>query len=194
MLRDPELFYSALKRMPNGCLEWQLSTNQDGYGLVRRRSIRLSFLFAHRYAWFLAYGRWPEPEALHHCDNPPCCDLEHIYEGNQQDNMRDMVERKRHAHVLTDDLITQIRSATGNLEEIAARFGISATSVWAARRGTYTTNRTGLAAELRRLSLGVPQILIPKRPASLQSQAYLLGMRIKVLDLDGGRYEVTRFA
>lgn len=91
------MFLANLNRMPNGCLEWQLSTNQDGYGIVRRRGIRLSFLFAHRYAWFLEYGRWPEPEALHHCDNPPCCDVDHLYEGTQQDNVDDMIARGRHA-------------------------------------------------------------------------------------------------
>lgn len=187
------LFVANLKRMPNGCLEWQLSRNKDGYGLVGRHGIRRqSFLYAHRYAWFLEHGRWPEPECLHHCDNPPCCEITHLYEGTQQDNMRDMVERRRYAHKLTDELVDQIRRATGTLDEIADRFGISPSSVWAARKGTYKTNRTGLAATLRSLVIGQPQILTPKRPASLLPQAHLLGMRIKARRLDDGKYEVIR--
>lgn len=94
---DKENFLSHLKRMPNGCLEWQLFCDNNGYGWVRRRGIRNSYIYAHRYAWLLEYGQWPEPQALHHCDNPPCCDISHLYEGTQQDNIEDMIARGRHA-------------------------------------------------------------------------------------------------
>lgn len=134
-LGDPELFFSSLKRMPNGCLEWQLSTNQDGYGLVRRRGIRNSFIHAHRYAWYLEHGRWPEPQALHYCDNPPCCDLTHLYEGTQQDNVRDMMERDRHARKFSSQIVEAVRTAKGTYDEIAARFQISLTTVWRFRTG-----------------------------------------------------------
>lgn len=94
---DKHKFLSHLKRMPNGCLEWQLFCDSNGYGWVRRRGIRNSYIYAHRYAWFLEYGKWPEPQALHHCDNPPCCDITHLYEGTQQNNIEDMIARGRHA-------------------------------------------------------------------------------------------------
>jgi hypothetical protein len=57
----------------------------------------------HRLAFFLAHGRWPEPCALHHCDNPPCvkavadeCGPAHIFEGTLRDNQHDMTSKGRH--------------------------------------------------------------------------------------------------
>ena len=34
-------------------------------------------------------------KALHKCDNPPCCNPTHLYEGTPQDNSRDAIERNR---------------------------------------------------------------------------------------------------
>lgn len=39
----------------------------------------------------------PGMEACHHCDNPPCCNGEHLYEGTHQQNMDDAKRRKRMA-------------------------------------------------------------------------------------------------
>ena len=37
-------------------------------------------------------------QANHHCDNPPCINEEHLYEGTQQQNMKDAQERGRFAN------------------------------------------------------------------------------------------------
>ena len=50
---------------------------------------------AHRIAFFLAHGHWPEPETLHLCDNPPCCNPRHLREGTRMDNVRDMIMKNR---------------------------------------------------------------------------------------------------
>jgi hypothetical protein len=34
--------------------------------------------------------------ALHHCDNPPCCNPKHLYWGSRLDNTRDRDQRGRH--------------------------------------------------------------------------------------------------
>jgi len=94
---DRELFASCVLRAPNGCLEWQRFRNDDGYGWVRRRGIRDSYIYAHRYAWFLHYHTWPTRQINHTCDNPACCDVSHLYEGTQQENIQDMIRRGRHA-------------------------------------------------------------------------------------------------
>jgi hypothetical protein len=68
------------------CHVWTARTNSWGYG---------EFWFdgkhekAHRVAFLLTNGRWPEPLGLHHCDNPPCCNQAHLFEGTHADNMRD---------------------------------------------------------------------------------------------------------
>jgi hypothetical protein len=49
---------------------------------------------AHRVAFFLSNGFWPE-ECRHKCDNPPCCNPSHLLDGTHQDNVNDMVERGR---------------------------------------------------------------------------------------------------
>jgi hypothetical protein len=34
----------------------------------------------------------------HRCDNPPCCNPDHLYAGTMSDNALDSAERKRHAN------------------------------------------------------------------------------------------------
>ena len=50
---------------------------------------------AHRFAFFLEYGRWPMPCCLHKCDFTICVRFAHLYEGTQEDNVRDCWERGR---------------------------------------------------------------------------------------------------
>lgn len=77
---------------PNDCWKWTASVTKDGYG-------RLHFNgrndMAHRVSFFIHKGRWPKNLVLHKCDNPPCCNPKHLYDGTQKDNARDMVRRKR---------------------------------------------------------------------------------------------------
>lgn len=185
-------FQANLKRMPNGCLEWQLWTDENGYGWVRRRKISNSYLYAHRYAWYLEYGVWPVDKLLHRCDNPPCCDLNHLFEGSQQDNIADMMAKGRHHRTVSDETIQEVRAASGTVEQIGKRFGVSPSYVWDLRKGIHVSNRTGLADQLRALPVAVPVILTPKRPASIASQAHLLGIRIRTRSLRNGQIEVTR--
>lgn len=83
----------AVTTNPDDCWEWKWRTNEKGYGATtyERRPVK-----AHRLAWFVTYGKWPEPACLHSCDNPPCCNPKHLREGASQDNHDDMVARKRH--------------------------------------------------------------------------------------------------
>ena len=82
-----------IKVSSNGCWEWQAGKDKDGYGKVKRfgKTIRTHRLF---YEYYVE----PIPEgllALHHCDNPGCCNPEHLYLGTQLDNEHDKDSRGR---------------------------------------------------------------------------------------------------
>ena len=89
-----ERLAAGLERKPNGCLEWTGATNDCGYG-------RISFhgrpMRTHRLAWILANGPIPDGMGvLHHCDNPPCCDVEKcLFLGTQAVNLGDMAAKGR---------------------------------------------------------------------------------------------------
>lgn len=78
----------------NGCWEWTDYISNDGYGQIR---INQKMLRAHRISFILHGGRIPKNKwVLHHCDNRKCVNPDHLYVGNREDNIRDMLVRKRH--------------------------------------------------------------------------------------------------
>jgi hypothetical protein len=106
------------------CTVWLASRNPAGYGMIRNgRRMAL----AHRVAWVLANGEIPVGlHVLHHCDNPACCNIRHLYLGTNDDNIADKVARGRShspqpkkrgdghplAKLTTADVL-RIRAATG---------------------------------------------------------------------------------
>ena len=75
------------------CIEWQRARSSAGYGQVRRNG-RAEYV--HRLTWEAEYGPLPpSAHVLHHCDNPPCYNIEHLFVGTQADNNRDKCEKKR---------------------------------------------------------------------------------------------------
>jgi predicted HTH domain antitoxin len=57
---------------------------------------------AHKVAWILTNG--PIPNGLmvcHKCDNPPCCNPNHLFLGTQTENMQDALAKGRHGHGTT---------------------------------------------------------------------------------------------
>lgn len=53
-------------------------------------------VYAHRYAWERAHGLIPAGlEVLHRCDNPPCCNVAHLFLGTNSLNREDMAKKWR---------------------------------------------------------------------------------------------------
>lgn len=78
---------------PNGCIEWQGKLNKKGYGRISFKERRLPI---HRASWIVHKGEIPNDLwVLHHCDNPKCVNIDHLYLGTPKDNVRDMDERNR---------------------------------------------------------------------------------------------------
>jgi hypothetical protein len=92
MMDVSERFWSKVRKGENECIEWIGSIGSDGYGKFRLNG---KIEGAHRVAFFLSNGRWPNSHVLHSCDNPICCFSEHLSEGSHQENIKQCAERKR---------------------------------------------------------------------------------------------------
>ena len=82
----------------SGCHEWQ-AAKKDGYGVVGllRDGKRKTF-YAHRIAYFLHHR--VDPQGLfvcHSCDNPGCCNPDHLWLGTNKDNVHDSIKKKRNS-------------------------------------------------------------------------------------------------
>jgi len=89
--------WDAVTRREGDCLVWTKARNSDGYGSLGRNGKTIG---AHRAAYSDLVGPIPEGlSVLHHCDNPPCVNPEHLFLGTQKDNVHDALEKKRHRNV-----------------------------------------------------------------------------------------------
>ena len=78
------------------CFVWGGATSKkDGRGYGRIRISKRAFS-VHRIIYTVINGRIPDGLViLHICDNPLCCNVEHMRAGTQQDNVTDMVSKGR---------------------------------------------------------------------------------------------------
>lgn len=131
----PERFWSKVDRsLSDGCWPWTASVRRkdEGYGAFwldgRHRP-------AHRVAWELTFGQIPEGLVVcHRCDNPPCCNPEHLFLGTPLENNDDKVAKRRHPigerhhkAILTTADVLEIREARkfrGYRAALAEKFGV----------------------------------------------------------------------
>lgn len=79
-----------------GCWEWRGKKNDSGYGLINAPRLALESPRVHRLMWAMHNGPIPEGAVVRHrCDNPPCVNPDHLEIGTHDQNMQDMVDRKR---------------------------------------------------------------------------------------------------
>lgn len=77
------------------CWKWNAYCNDYGYGIFNLDDKHIK---AHRFIYECYNG--PVPAGLfvcHKCDNPPCCNPEHLFLGTDQDNKQDMIQKNRQA-------------------------------------------------------------------------------------------------
>lgn len=84
-------FWECMTITESGCWEWQGYREPAGYGQVR---VERKLYKTHRYAFEQIHGHSPEV-VLHKCDNPPCCNPEHLIGGTHADNVADRVSKGR---------------------------------------------------------------------------------------------------
>ena len=89
-----ERFWGRMVGLPSGCLEWTGGTTPDGYGKIKIDGVTV---VAHRLAWTLTVGPIPEGMCVcHTCDNPPCCNVNHLWLGTNAENMADKMAKGRY--------------------------------------------------------------------------------------------------
>ena len=99
--KDKVNFFTKISNIPttDGCLEW-VGSKRGEYGSF---GIRQRMFSAHRIAYFLATGTDPgELYVCHSCDNPPCCNPEHLWIGTAYDNTMDKERKMRGNHACGD--------------------------------------------------------------------------------------------
>ena len=84
------------KRGPDECWPWTGHRSALGYGRIQNEQGTRP-LVASRAVWELAHGMiLPGFFVCHTCDNPPCCNLAHLFLGTHKDNMADQKAKGRH--------------------------------------------------------------------------------------------------
>jgi transcriptional regulator len=116
----------------SGCWIFQGSLI-DGYGQIKvdGKSYRV-----HRLTYSLFVGEIPSGMIVcHKCDNPPCCNPDHLFIGTHAENIADRVSKGRCAkgdalpnHKITEDIraqIFQLKKDGLTHEQIGAKFSVT---------------------------------------------------------------------
>lgn len=124
----------------NECWDWQGYKGPSGHG---RTTLMGVSTLASKKAWVLARGRILEGLCVNHkCDNPLCCNPNHMYLGTRADNMtdrwRETPSHERKARyspgtTFTQDELTRLYEMRRNgatMKECAAKFGVHIATVY----------------------------------------------------------------
>jgi len=118
----------------NNCLEWQGSLGTGGYGLIR---VNGKLEKAHR----VAFGLVNIPSGLfvcHHCDNPKCCNTDHLFLGTHQDNVDDRENKGRNRppkgelqgrSKLTETQVLNIRASSLTQKELSGIYDVHPSAI-----------------------------------------------------------------
>jgi hypothetical protein len=140
-IKPKELYDESVKKrllnkvkIENECWLWEGCLNHVGYGQSSYRSKQMT---VHRLSWKVFKGDFDSKLCvLHKCDNRNCINPEHLYLGNQCDNMQDAFDRgrkttKRENHPrakVTKELskeIIQHRKSGMSQQKIGDLYGVS---------------------------------------------------------------------
>lgn len=127
------------KKTKSGCHEWKGYRDKDGYGQAKNENGVTER--CHRITLRLSGTPVGKGDiVLHGCDNPPCCNPEHLSVGTTLDNYTDMVQKGRQrgpkgssnrGSKLTERKVRNIREVYSQLpkKELAKRYKVSVRTI-----------------------------------------------------------------
>jgi hypothetical protein len=122
-----ERFEEKIERVTeSGCWVWMGASHVKGYGMVQMKNPR-RVTTAHRVAWELYCGTVAAGmHVLHSCDTPSCVNPNHLFLGTNDDNIRDMIKKKRDKKFLklSDEDVSKIRNDKRPQSQIAKELGV----------------------------------------------------------------------
>ncbi len=135
-----EFFNANIKKSEvSDCILWCGRIDKLGYGMIWNGQKAVK---AHRFSWELVNGKIPDGiNCLHKCDIRNCVNVEHLFLGSQQDNIKDMVNKKRNVlgwqklNPLQVKLIKKLISCGCHDVDIATAFNVHRDTIRCIRNG-----------------------------------------------------------
>ena len=135
-----EYFWSRVDKRSNmECWPWKgAKFVRKGYGALRFNG---KTMIASRVAYQLTFGPIPDGMfVLHKCDNPPCCNPDHLWIGTNTDNVKDMDVKGRRRTVARHGeacgasklklfQVMEIRSSSKSSRVLAREYGVTKSTI-----------------------------------------------------------------
>lgn len=121
---------NGMKVLDTPCWEYTGYRSTQGYGRIR---IDKQEKLTHRLSWEIHNSLIPEgQQVLHKCDNPPCCNPEHLFLGTQIDNLRDAREKGRMNTntKVRKEVVIELFKRYSSYSRVAKELGISRQRVY----------------------------------------------------------------
>lgn len=131
----------------NGCLVWNGHKCKDDYGKI---TYNFKSYKVHRLYYELYYDvkLSPHEYIIHKCDNPSCCNIDHLSIGTCQDNIRDKMSKNRQAKgssvgtsnknmndIIAQNIINDLKYSNKTLKEISSDYNVSKDIVYSIYKG-----------------------------------------------------------
>lgn len=198
------------------CWPWLSSKSKLGYG---KMSIGRKHIRANRFALVASGIEIPENMcACHTCDNPSCCNPNHLWIGSQADNQKDRAAKgrssrgernpskthpelfcgeKHHASILTEEIVSELRRNPPiglNISAESLKYSISPGGLRAAIVGSTWRHVPAMSPDNLRAFLNANppiRVRITRRDAEIVREQLKLGLGVKEVSSTMGIHHRT---